>query len=142
MNSVKLFSHFHSPATATVDYRRQTSQRKGEEMVAFARWKRQRDGGRREGGGVSAGNELLVAAATFGWVHTHSDRLGECLLILRSGPQGTGLSHSQVCEHWMGFNVHEDEFLIISSLANPSCLCRMPRKTLFGVLLIYSTERE
>ena len=110
-------------------------------MVAFAGWKRQRDGGR-EGGGVSAGNELLVAAATFGWVHTHSDRLGECLLILGSGPQGTGLSHSQVCEHWMVFNAHEDEFLIISSLANPSCLCRMPRKTLFGVLLTYSTERE
>ena len=46
MNRVKLFSHFHSPAA--VDYRRQTSQREGDEMVAFAGWKRQRDGGRRE----------------------------------------------------------------------------------------------
>ena len=74
MNSVKLFSHFHSPAA--VDYRRQTSQREGDEMVAFAGWKRQRDGGRREGGGVSAGNELLVAAATFGWVHTRAHAFG------------------------------------------------------------------
>ena len=45
MNSVKLFSHFHSPAA--VDYRRQTSQREGDEMVAFAGWKKQRNGGRR-----------------------------------------------------------------------------------------------
>ena len=75
-------------------------------MVTFAVWD----------GGVASENELLVAAATFGWVHMYSDRLGECL-ILRIGPQRTGLSHSEECiQHSLGFVLES------FGLPNPSYL--------------------